>query len=165
LKNIFQVIIVKTTLILYLIQRKKISLTVLILKRNLIMAFKVIQNTKINTQVFNFTSSETVKYPVAPLVSAKFYRPNGVLTLKIRATLYMNSDDIVPPIVEEPTESGTTLTMNYDYDFSEVTPETCDVYYIEVDYTSETVGDITNIMSYMVNSDPETSRGTITNLP
>ncbi len=129
------------------------------------MAFKVIQNTKINTQVFNFTSSETVKYPVAPLVSAKFYRPNGVLTLKIRATLYMNSDDIVPPIVEEPTESGTTLSMNYDYDFSEVTPETCDVYYIEVDYTSETVGDITNVMSYMVNLDPETSRGTTTKLP
>ncbi len=74
----------------------------------------------------------------------------------------MNSDDIVPPIVEEPTESGTTLTMNYDYDFSEVTPETCDVYYIEVDYTSETVGDITNVMSYMVNLDPETSRGTTT---
>lgn len=52
--------------------------------------------------------------------------------------------------------------MNYDYDFSEVTPETCDVYYIEVDYTSETVGDITNVMSYMVNLDPETSRGTTT---
>lgn len=124
------------------------------------MAFTVIQNTKINTQVFTFSSPETVTYPVAPLVSAKFYSPNGVLTLKIRATLYMNSDDVVPPIVEEPTESGNTLTMNYDYDFSEVTPETCDVYYIEVDYTSETVGDITNVMSYMVNLDPETSRGT-----
>lgn len=126
------------------------------------MTFKVIQNTKINTQVFTFSSPETVTYPVAPLVSTKFYSPNDVLTLKIRATLYMNSDDIVPPIVEEPTESGTTLTMNYDYDFSEVTPETCDVYYIEVDYTSETVGDITNVMSYMVNLDPETSRGTTT---
>jgi len=129
------------------------------------MAFKVIQNTKINTQVFTFTSPETVKYPVAPLVSAKFYTPEGgVLTLKIRATLYMNSDDIVPPIVEEPTESGNTLTMNYDYDFSEVTPETCDVYYVEVDYNSDTVGNITSVMSYMVNLDPETSRGTETNL-
>ena len=78
------------------------------------MTFKVIQNTKINTQVFTFSSPETVTYPLAPLVSAKFYSPNDVLTLKIRATLYMNSDDIVPPIVEEPTESGTTLTMNYD---------------------------------------------------
>lgn len=154
---------VKTTLILDLIQRKKISLTVLILNINFIMAFKVIQNTKINTQVFTFSSPETVKYPVAPLVSAKFYTPEGgVLTLKIRATLYMNSDDIVPPIVEEPTESGNTLTMNYDYDFSEVTPETCDVYYIEVDYTSDTVGNITTVESFMINLDPETSRGTQT---
>ena len=125
------------------------------------MAFTIIQNTKINTQVFTFSSPETVTYPVAPLVSAKFYSPNGVLTLKIRATLYMNSDDTVPPTVQEPTESGNVLTMNYDYDFSEVTPETCDVYYIEVDYTSETVENITTIESFMVNLDPETSRGTV----
>ena len=32
------------------------------------MTFKVIQNTKINTQVFTFSSPETVTYPVAPLV-------------------------------------------------------------------------------------------------
>jgi hypothetical protein len=126
------------------------------------MAFTIIQNTKINTQVFTFSSPETVTYPVAPLVSAKFYSPNGVLTLKIRATLYMNSDDTVPPIVQTPTESGNTLTMNYDYNFSEVTPETCDVYYIEVDYTSETVGNISEIVSYMINEDPEGSRGTET---
>lgn len=126
------------------------------------MAFTVIQNTKINTQVFTFSNPETVTYPVAPLVSAKFYSPNGTLTLKIRATLYMNSDDTVPPTVQEPTESGNVLTMNYDYDFSEVTPETCDVYYIEVDYTSETVKNITTIDSFMVNLDPETSRGTET---
>lgn len=129
------------------------------------MAFTIIQNTKINTQVFTFSSPETVTYPVAPLVSAKFYSPNGFLTLKIRATLYMNSDDTVPPIVQTPIETGTTLTMNYDYDFSEVTPETCDVYYIEVDYTSDTVGNITEIESFMINEDPETSRGTTTNLP
>jgi hypothetical protein len=127
------------------------------------MAFTVIQNTKINTEVFTFKSPNEVTYPVAPLVSAKFYTPtDGPLTLKIRSTLYMNSDVPVPPIVETPTEEGTVLTMNYDYDFSEVTPETCDVWYVEVDYTSPTVGDITTIMSYMINLDPETSRGTET---
>ena len=126
------------------------------------MAFTIIQNTKINTQVFTFSSPETVTYPVAPLVSAKFYSPNGVLTLKIRATIYMNSDDTVAPIVQTPVEAGNTLTMNYDYNFSEVTPETCDVYYIEVDYTSETVGNITTVESFMINLDPETSRGTQT---
>jgi hypothetical protein len=127
------------------------------------MAFNILQNTKINTQVFTFLSPDTVKYPVAPLVSAKFYTPEGgVLTLKIRATLYMNSEIPEAPIVETPTENGTVLTMNYDYDFSEETPETCDVWYVEVDYTSDTVANITSIQSFMVNLDPETSRGTDT---
>lgn len=127
------------------------------------MAFTVIQNTKINTEVFTFLSPETVTYPVAPLVSAKFYTPEGgALTLKIRATLYMNSEIPDAPIVETPTENGTVLTMNYDYDFSEETPETCDVWYVEVDYTSDTVANITTVESFMVNLDPETSRGTET---
>lgn len=126
------------------------------------MAFNVLQNTKINTQVFTFSNPETVNYPVAPLVSAKFYTPNGILTLKIRATLYMNSEIPDAPIVETPTENGTVLTMNYDYDFSEETPETCDVWYVEVDYTSDTVGTITTVESFMINLDPETSRGTVT---
>ncbi|WP_300978474.1 hypothetical protein [Flavobacterium sp.] len=130
------------------------------------MAFTVIQNTKINTTPFTFTSPATVNYPVSPLVSAKFYTPEGgALTLKIRATLYMNSEDTVAPTVQTPIESGNVLTMNYDYNFSEETPESCDVYYIEVDYTSETVASITTIMSYMIDLDPEASRGTTTHVP
>ena len=130
------------------------------------MAFTVIQNTKINTQVFTFTSPATVTYPVAPLVSAKFYTPTGgALTLKIRATLYMNSEDTVAPTIQTPIESGNVLTMNYDYNFSEETPETCDVYYIEVDYISDTVANITEIKSFMINLDPEGSRGTTLMVP
>lgn len=130
------------------------------------MAFTVIQNTKINTTPFTFSSPATVTYPVAPLVSAKFYTPEGgALTLKIRATLYMNSEDTVAPTVQTPIESGNVLTMNYDYNFSEATPETCDVYYIEVDYTSDTVGNINKIESFMINEDPEGSRGTSTEVP
>jgi hypothetical protein len=127
------------------------------------MAYTIIQITRINTEPFIFQSPATVHYPVAPLVSAKFYIPEGgSLTLKIRATLYINSDDTTPPTVEIPTESGTTLTMYYDYNFSEVTPESCDVWYVEVDYTSETVGYITTIESFLKDIDPETSRGTTT---
>ncbi len=130
------------------------------------MAFTVIQNTKINTTPFTFTSPATVTYPVAPLVSAKFYTPEGgSLTLKIRATLYMNSEDTVAPTVQTPIESGNVLTMNYDYNFSEETPETCDVYYIEVDYISDTVANITEIKSFMINLDPEGSRGTTLMVP
>jgi hypothetical protein len=126
------------------------------------MAFTVIQNTKINTQDFIFTSPETVTYPVAPLVSAKFYSPNGVLTLKIRATLYINSEDANNPTVQPPTEVDNSLQLYFDYNFSEATPESCDVWYVEVDYTSDTVGDITEIVSYLKDIDPETSRGTTT---
>ena len=130
------------------------------------MAFTVIQNTKINTTPFTFTSPATVTYPVAPLVSAKFYTPEGgALTLKIRATLYTNSEDTVAPTVQTPIESGNVLTMNYDYNFSEETPETCDVYYIEVDYISDTVANITEIKSFMINLDPEGSRGTTLMVP
>ena len=130
------------------------------------MAFTVIQNTKINTTPFTFTSPATVTYPVAPLVSAKFYTPEGgALTLKIRATLYMNSEDTVAPTIQTPIESGNVLTMNFDYNFSEETPETCDVYYIEVDYISDTVANITEIKSFMINLDPEGSRGTTLMVP
>lgn len=126
------------------------------------MAFYILQNTKINTENFIFTNPETVTYPVAPLVSAQFYSPNGMLTLKIRATLYINSEDSNNPMVEEPTEVDNSLQLYFDYNFSEATPESCDVWYVEVDYTSDTVGNITDIVSYLKNIDPETSKGTKT---
>lgn len=128
--------------------------------------YPTIQNTKINTEPFTFLSPKEVSYPVAPLVSAKFYTPEGgPLTIKVRATLYMNSEIPDAPVVEPPTEKGNVLTINYDYDFSMETPETCDVWYVELDYTSPTVENINKIESFMINLDPETSRGTTTNLP
>lgn len=130
------------------------------------MSFSIIQNTKINSKVFTFDNPKEVTYPVAPLVSAKLYTPEGgPLTLKIRATLYMNSEITEAPIVETPTEKGSTLTINYDYNFSEETPESCNVWYVEVDYTSDTVSHINKIESFMINLDPETSRGTNTEIP
>ena len=107
--------------------------------------YPTIQNAKINTEVFTFSSPKEVEYPVAPLVSAKFYTPKtegAPLTLKVRATLYINSDNPDAPIVEPPVEKDGVLTINYDYDFSMVTPETCDVWYVELDYTSPTVGEV-----------------------
>lgn len=124
------------------------------------MAFNVLQNTKINTGDFIFTNPETVTYPVSPLVSAQFYNPNGVLTLKIRATLYINSEDSNNPTVEDPIEINNSLQLYFDYNFSEATPESCDVWYVEVDYTSDTVGDITEIVSYLKDIDPEISKET-----
>jgi hypothetical protein len=124
--------------------------------------YPTIQTTKINTKVFKFDNLKGVDYPVAPLISAKFYKPGGVKTLKVRATLYINSDNPDAPIVEPPVEKDGILTIKYDYDFSMVTPKSCDVWYVELDYTSPTVKDIKTIISYTVNLDPETSRGTET---
>jgi hypothetical protein len=129
------------------------------------MAFTVLQNTKINTTDFVFLNPATVSYPVAPLISAKFYTPaGGALTLKVRATLYINSEDTNNPTVESATDADGTLTIYYDYNFSEATPESCDVWYVELDYTSATVGDITEIVSFLKDIDPETSRGTKTDV-
>lgn len=125
--------------------------------------YTTIQTTRINTKVFIFESPGEVTHPMAPLVSAKFYTPKGgKLTLKVRATLYINSDNTDPPLVETPKEKGHVLTINYDYDFSMEIPESCDVWYVELDYTSPTVENIKSIMSYMINLDPEGSRGTET---
>jgi len=130
------------------------------------MAFTIIQNTQINSKEFKFDDQKDVKYPIAPLISAKLYTTeSGQLTLKIRATLYMNSSITEPPTVEEPTEKGSTLTIKYDYNFSEEVPETCNIWYVEVDYTSDTVSHINKIESFMKNLDPETSRGTNTEIP
>ncbi|MEG2102368.1 MAG: hypothetical protein RRY99_12750 [Flavobacterium sp.] len=126
------------------------------------MAYQVLQNTRINTSDFIFQHPETVTYPVKPLVSVKLYEPNGVPTLKIRATLYINSLDPNNPTVEEPSELEDTLQIYFDYDFSEETPESCDVWYVELDYTSDTVKNITEVVSYLKDLDPETSRGTKT---
>lgn len=130
------------------------------------MSFSIIQNTKINSQEFKFDNPKEVHYPVAPLVSAKLYTSeNAQLTLKIRATLYINSAVTEAPTVEEPTEKGSTLTIKYDYNFSEEIPETCNVWYVEVDYTSDTVSHINKIESFLANLDPETSRATNTEIP
>lgn len=126
------------------------------------MAFKVLQNTKINTTPFTFTNPATVTYPLSPLITAEFYKPKGIVTLKIRATVYINSQDSNHPIVQIPVEDNNSLQLYFDYNFSETTPESCDVWYLELDYTSQTVANITAIVSYLKDLDPETSRGTTT---
>jgi hypothetical protein len=65
---------------------------------------------------------------------------------------------MLPPTINIPTEDGTILTLIYSYDFS-VTQAV--MWYVEVNYSSETVGNINKIESFMKDVDPETSRGYI----
>ena len=124
--------------------------------------YPTLQNTKINSEPFVFTNSTTVTYPVAPLVSAKFYEVDSIQTLKVRVTLYIDSNVITNPKLETPTEAGEDLELYFDYDFTEEIPVSCNVWYVEFDYTSASVGNITNVVSYLKDIDPESSRGTTT---
>ncbi|GIZ08571.1 hypothetical protein [Flavobacterium sp. UMI-01] len=126
------------------------------------MDYPTLQNTQINSVPFVFIDNKTVSYPVAPLVSAKFYEVNGVKTLKIRVTLYIDSNVTTNPRVETPTENGNQLELYFDYDYTEEIPTSCNVWYVELDYTSATVANIETVVSYLKDLDPETSRATKT---
>jgi hypothetical protein len=128
------------------------------------MDFNVIQITKINTLDFEFKDKINLTFPVPPLASAKLYKDNGVLTLKVCATLYINSKDSQNPVVGTLTENDDTVEIYFDYDWDDETPETYDVWYVEIDYTSSTVDNIKQVISYLRDIDPETSRGTTTSV-
>ncbi|CAA9199274.1 hypothetical protein [Flavobacterium collinsii] len=126
------------------------------------MYFNVTQITKINQQDFVFSDKSSLTFPIPPLASAQLYRNQGVLTLKICATVYINSKDSQSPAVRTLIENDTNIEIYFDYDWDESTPDTYDVWYVEVDYISDTINNIKTVTSYLRNLDPETSRGTET---
>lgn len=128
------------------------------------MAITIIQNTKINTGDFIFKNPQAVTYPVQPLISATFFEDSeneGVKTLKVRATLYINAADNRAPFVQPlPQIVDNSLQLYFDYYYTEETPESCDVWYVELNYTSSEIDEITSITAYLRDIDPETSKGT-----
>ncbi|MFW0738370.1 MULTISPECIES: hypothetical protein [unclassified Flavobacterium] len=126
------------------------------------MYFNITQITKINEQDFVFSDQSGLTFPIPPLASAQLYRNQGVLTLKICATVYINSKDSQSPVVGTLIENDTNIEVYFDYDWDESTPDTYDVWYVEIDYISDTVNNIKSVTSYLRNLDPETSRGTET---
>ncbi|MCD0468242.1 hypothetical protein [Flavobacterium sp. JAS] len=124
------------------------------------MNFKVTQITRINVEDFVFSDKSNLTFPIPPLASAQFYRNQGVLTLKICATVYINSKDSQNPVIGTLIENDTNVEIYFDYNWDESSPDTYDVWYVEVDYISDTVNNITTVKSYLRNIDPETSRGT-----
>ncbi len=124
--------------------------------------YPTLQVTKINSEPFVFQNNYFVNYPVAPIVSVKKYEVNGQELLKVRATLYIDSDVTENPFVEIPVlgENDTVLDVNYCYDFIERIPASCNVWYVEFDYYSPRLSEITEVLAHLVNIDPETSRGT-----
>lgn len=130
-----------------------------------ITEFNVIQNTRINSVDFKFADPDNLTYPIPPLVSARIYQKDKVSILKISATLYINSKDSQNPSVGTFTEDNGTVEIYFDYDYDDQSPETYDVWFVEVEYTSDTVEKVNRVISYLRDLDPETSRGTTTNIP
>jgi hypothetical protein len=140
------------------------------------MTLKVVQITKINGDDFKFTDIENLTLPIPPLASVNFYEnEEEEKTLKICATLYINSKESKAPSFGSLTQNKNgTAEIYFDYIWDRYSPETYDVWYIEIDYTSKTVGNITEVTSYLqytvppldggVGEDPKTSRGTKTSV-
>jgi hypothetical protein len=136
-------------------------------------SLQTIQTTKINKEPFTFLKPKSDDRPVAPLVSKESPdTEEGRSTIKIRATLYINSHDSHSPIVATHVEKDGILTITYSYEIYTKASKTYDVWYIELDYTSENVETITKVVSYLENThstkgiglgaDPTISRGTET---
>ncbi|MFH6992192.1 hypothetical protein [Flavobacterium sp. FlaQc-48] len=139
------------------------------------MSLNLIQLTKINTKDFKFKDLKNLTFPIPPLASANFFNNGDVKTLKICATLYVNSKESADPTFENPIENGSNLEIYFDYIWDKHSPKTYDVWYVELDYTSKTVGNITEVISYLRNigptnvgggdgEDPTISRGTKTSV-
>jgi hypothetical protein len=128
------------------------------------MPLNVIQISQINQVPFVISNSEEVTYPLSPLVSTTLFTPTGgVATLKIRATLYIDSADKELPWVEpNPEVIENSLQLYFDYNYQEEKPVSLNVWYMELDYILLAGEQITSVTSFLKDIDPETSKGTTT---
>ena len=141
------------------------------------MSFKIVQTTKINKGNFTFENPENVSYPIAPAVSVKtITSKDGVSTLITRTTLYINAKDSDEPFLKSHKVKNGILTLVYKSNFTKKTPETCDVWYVEGNYTINSSSPITKVVSFLCSKksnntnsvdsvdpdDDDTSRGTKT---
>ncbi|GGA83728.1 hypothetical protein GCM10008015_25730 [Flavobacterium palustre] len=130
------------------------------------MPLNVIQITQINQVPFVISNSNEANYPLSPLVSTTLFTPaNGKDILKIRVTLYIDSADKELPWVEpNPEVIENSLQLYFDYNYQEEKPVSLNVWYMELDYTSDTLTEITSITSFLKDIDPEVSKGTRTQI-
>ncbi|MEL1242160.1 hypothetical protein [Flavobacterium flavipallidum] len=128
------------------------------------MPLNVIQISQINQEPFVITNSDDSIYPLSPQVSTTLLTStNGEEILKIRVTLYIDAADKQLPWVEpNPEEIENSLQLYFDYNYQEEKPVSLNVWYMELDYTSDTLTEITSITSFLKDIDPETSKGTKT---
>lgn len=125
-----------------------------------------LQCSLINTvKPFEIENTNNLGYPLAPMTSAKFDSNSG--NLKIRVTVFVDSAAGIDPsnLTFTPNEEINILTLILNYTFKEETPTSFSCFYVELDYTSDTVKNITEVFTQLQNLDPKTSRGTSVSIP
>ena len=123
-------------------------------------SIKVVQISKINSEKsFVFEDDKDIGFPMEPLISAKLIEPN---TIKIRIVVFIDKNSKNDPSVEIVSEVDDTLNVSINYYHSEIRPLEYNSYYLEIDYTADTVSKIVKVNAKLNDIDPKTSRGTVT---
>jgi len=126
------------------------------------MDYSVLQITKLNTIPLIFSSTKNLSYPMPPLVTSELVDDDGESFIKVRATLFIDSENESTPTIDSITETARIIEIIYSYDYSEDIPSSYDTWYVEIDCTSKEIEDIKNVVSFLRDVDPTTSRGTQT---
>jgi hypothetical protein len=126
----------------------------------MINQIKVVQVSKINLEnSFIFNEDKSVGFPMEPLISTEVIDCN---ILKVRIAVFIDKDNEMDPYVEVISETDDTLNISIKYNYKEEKPLEYNCYYLEIDYTSDSVTNIKKINSKLIDIDPRTSRGTVT---
>lgn len=126
------------------------------------MDYSILQITKLNTIPLIFSSTKNLSYPMPPLVTSELVDDDGESFIKVRATLFIDSENESTPTIDSITETARIIEIIYSYDYSEEIPSSYDTWYVEIDCTSKEIQDIKNVVSFLRDVDPRTSRGTQT---
>jgi hypothetical protein len=116
----------------------------------------------INSSPFYIEDIDMLGFPLAPLVSVIGYVSEGTKKIKIRTVVFVDSALEKPIMNFLGEQKGKTLELYSIYDYKEDNPKSFNCYYVELDFTSKNVEEITSVVSFLKDIDPKTSRGTST---
>ena len=121
---------------------------------------EVVQVSKINIEKsFIFKDDGDIGFPMEPLISAEFLEPNFI---KVRIVVFIDKNNKNDPSVEIVSEVDDALHVSICYNHGEIIPLEYNSYYLEINYTSDTVSKIKKVDAKLIDIDPKTSRGTVT---
>ncbi len=124
-----------------------------------------LQCSLINTVTpFSIKETGNLEFPMAPMASVNYDVTSG--NIKIRTIVFIDSSAGTSPNILSfsSNENGNVLEIALNYNYKDETPTTFSCFYVELNYSSETVKNITEVCSHLIDTDPKTSRGTYTNV-